>query len=290
MIKSLQYQLIRMFHAILNLLNIDTILNLAYLIGPLYYVFSFKNTFKLYKRREKIKNYKNLNYNPMTVKINYVKYWLETLWLSKDNFEKDVMNKVVIKNQSYLDNLMKSEKGFIFALPHLGNWEMAIPVGKSIGLDLVAVAEPLDNKRVLNWFKSLREQLGCEIILGGKGQNTFDLLQDKIMNGKHICLLSERSINKSGVGVEFFGEVAAFPKGPVALALKTEVPIVPAAFLKLEGRYTLVFDKPFYVPLFDNEAQSIQQGLKVLAKSFEDLIALDINQWHSIQPVWANEY
>ena len=290
MIKSLQYQLIRMFHAIFNLLNIDTILNLAYLIGPLYYVFSFKNTFKLYKRREKIKNYKNLNYNPMTVKINYVKYWLETLWLSKDNFEKDVMNKVVIKNQSYLDNLMKSEKGFIFALPHLGNWEMAIPVGKSIGLDLVAVAEPLDNKRVLNWFKSLREQLGCEIILGGKGQNTFDLLQDKIMNGKHICLLSERSINKSGVGVEFFGEVAAFPKGPVALALKTEVPIVPAAFLKLEGRYTLVFDKPFYVPLFDNEAQSIQQGLKVLAKSFEDLIALDINQWHSIQPVWANEY
>lgn len=290
MIKSLQYQLIRMFHAILNSLNIDTILNLAYLIGPLYYVFSFKNTFKLYKRREKIKNYKNLNYNPMTVKINYVKYWLETLWLSKDNFEKDVMNKVVIKNQNYLDNLMKSEKGFIFALPHLGNWEMAIPVGKSIGLDLVAVAEPLDNKRVLNWFKSLREQLGCEIILGGKGQNTFDLLQDKIMNGKHICLLSERSINKSGVGVEFFGEVAAFPKGPVALALKTEVPIVPAAFLKLEGRYTLVFDKPFYVPLFDNEAQSIQQGLKVLAKSFEDLIALDINQWHSIQPVWANEY
>ena len=290
MIKSLQYQLIRMFHVILNLLNIDTILNLAYLIGPLYYVYSFKNTFKLYKRREKIKNYKNLNYNPMTVKINYVKYWLETLWLSKDNFEKDVMKKVVIKNQSYLDNLMKSEKGFIFALPHLGNWEMAIPVGKSIGLDLVAVAEPLDNKRVLNWFKSLREQLGCEIILGGKGQNTFDLLQDKIMNGKHICLLSERSINKSGVGVEFFGEVAAFPKGPVALALKTEVPIVPAAFLKLEGRYTLVFDKPFYVPLFDNEAQSIQQGLKVLAKSFEDLIALDINQWHSIQPVWANEY
>ena len=290
MIKSLQYQLIRMFHAILNSLNIDTILNLAYLIGPLYYVFSFKNTFKLYKRREKIKNYKNLNYNPMTVKINYVKYWLETLWLSKDNFEKDVMNKVVIKNQSYLDNLMKSEKGFIFALPHLGNWEMAIPVGKSIGLDLVAVAEPLDNKRVLNWFKSLREKLGCEIILGGKGQNTFDLLQDKIMNGKHICLLSERSINKSGVGVEFFGEVAAFPKGPVALALKTEVPIVPAAFLKLEGRYTLVFDKPFYVHLFDNEAQSIQQGLKVLAKSFEDLIALDINQWHSIQPVWANEY
>ena len=290
MIKSLQYQFIRILHLILKPLNIDTILNLAYFIGPLYYIFSFKNSFKLYKRKKKFKKYDNLTYNPMTVKINYVKYWLETLWLTKNNFEQKIMPKVEIKNQNYIDNLMNSEKGFIFVLPHLGNWEMAIPVGKSIGLDLVAVAEPLDNKKVLNWFKSLREQLGCEIILGGKGQNTFDLLQNMIINGKHVCLLSERSINKSGVGVEFFGEVAAFPKGPVALALKTEVPIVPAAFLKLGGKYTLVFDKPFYVPLFDNEAQSIQQGMKVLSKSFEDLITLDINQWHSIQPVWANEY
>lgn len=290
MIRSLQYQFIRILHLILKPLNIDTILNLAYFIGPLYYIFSFKNSFKLYKRKKKFKKYDNLTYNPLTVKINYVKYWLETLWLTKNNFEQKIMPKVEIKNQNYIDNLMNSEKGFIFVLPHLGNWEMAIPVGKSIGLDLVAVAEPLDNKKVLNWFKSLREQLGCEIILGGKGQNTFDLLQNMIINGKHVCLLSERSINKSGVGVEFFGEVAAFPKGPVALALKTEVPIVPAAFLKLGGKYTLVFDKPFYVPLFDNEAQSIQQGMKVLSKSFEDLITLDINQWHSIQPVWANEY
>ena len=290
MIKSLQYQFIRILHLILKPLNIDTILNLAYFIGPLYYIFSFKNSFKLYKRKKKFKKYDNLIYNPLTVKINYVKYWLETLWLTKNNFEQKIMPKVEIKNQNYIDNLMNSENGFIFVLPHLGNWEMAIPVGKSIGLDLVAVAEPLDNKKVLNWFKSLREQLGCEIILGGKGQNTFDLLQNMIINGKHVCLLSERSINKSGVGVEFFGEVAAFPKGPVALALKTEVPIVPAAFLKLGGKYTLVFDKPFYVPLFDNEAQSIQQGMKVLSKSFEDLITLDINQWHSIQPVWANEY
>jgi len=30
--------------------------------------------------------------------------------------------------------------------------------------------------------------------------------------------------------------------------------------------------------------------LKVLSKSFERLISKDVNQWHSIQPVWVNEY
>tara|TARA_Y100000748_G_C15370948_1_gene439733 strand:+ start:92 stop:595 length:504 start_codon:yes stop_codon:yes gene_type:complete len=167
---------------------------------------------------------------------------------------------------------------------------MAIPVGKNINLDLLAVAEPLNNTRVLDWFKKLREDLGCEIIIGGKGQNTFDTISQKLENKKHVCLLSERSINKSGVGTEFFGRIAAFPKGPVALALKTQLPIVPTAFIKINGTYTLIFEKPFYVPLFENDSQSIQQGLKTLAKSFENLISIDPNQWHSIQPVWSNEY
>ena len=103
-------------------------------------------------------------------------------------------------------------------------------------------------------------------------------------------MLSERSINKTGVGTEFFGNLAAFPKGPVALSLKTQLPIVPTAFLKINGKYTLVFEKPFYVPLFENESLSIQQGLKTLSKSFEKLISIDPNQWHSTQPVWSNEY
>ena len=105
-----------------------------------------------------------------------------------------------------------------------------------------------------------------------------------------ICLLSERSIKKSGVATKFFGQLAAFPKGPVALSLKTEIPIIPTAMIKTKRGYKLRFNKPFYVPYFENEATSIQHGLKTLSKSFEELLALDINDWHSIQPVWTNEY
>ena len=143
------------------------ILLIAYLIGPLYYIISFRNSYRLNFRKSKFKNQSELSYSPLKVKINYVKYWLETLWLTKENFEQNIMDEVEIINVDYIENLLKSEKGLIFALPHLGNWEMAIPVGKTLGLDLVAVAEPLNNRKVLHWFKSLREDLGCEIIIGG---------------------------------------------------------------------------------------------------------------------------
>jgi len=286
--KYLQYQLIKFFHIIFKNTNLNILLLLSYPIGILYSLLSFRNTYMLYQRSKKINKHLKNKYNPILVKINYTKYWLELLWLTKSNFSKSILKKVEIKNEEYLKNIKK--QGAIFALPHVGNWEMAIPVGNDINLDLIAVAEPLNNEFVLSWFKNLREDLGCEIIIGGKGQNTFETIVKKLQNGKHVCLLSERSINKTGVGTEFFGNLAAFPKGPVALSLKTQLPIVPTAFLKINGKYTLVFEKPFYVPLFENESLSIQQGLKTLSKSFEKLISIDPNQWHSTQPVWSNEY
>jgi len=290
MIKYLQYLLIIFTHNLVKHLNLRFLLVLSYIVGPIYYLLSFKNSINLHKRISRFQKFGEISYSPIKVKINYVKYWLETLWLTKSNFQNKILNNVEIVNEHYITTLKTSNIGFIFALPHVGNWEMAIPVGNKLDLKLLAVAEPLDNQKVMTWFKSLREELGCEIILGGKGQNTFNLVQEKINNGYHVCLLSERSVNKSGVGTEFFGDLAAFPKGPVALALKTGVPIVPATFIKINNKYTLYFEKPFYVPHFDNEAQSIQQGMKVLAKSFEKLISLDANQWHSIQPVWTDEY
>ena len=288
--KLFQYLFIRLFHGILSNLPFTIVRALAYPIGIIYFIFTFRSSTLLYKRRIEIFKPNDLQYNPIMVKINYSRYWLETLWLTSRNYEKSISNKIEIINFDYVKKLKKQYPGLIFALPHMGNWEFAIPAGNSLNLNLLAVAEPLSNKYVLNWFKKLREHLGIEIVIGGKGQNTFNLLVDKLASGKDICLLSDRSVNKSGVAVEFFSNIASFPKGPVALSLKTSVPIVPTAMIKMSTGYKLYFHKPFYVPLFDNEATSIQQGLKTLSNSFEEILSMDINDWHSIQPVWTVEY
>ena len=288
--KLFQYIFIRFFHGILSNLPFTIVRALAYPIGIIYFIFTFRSSTLLYKRRIEIFKPNDLQYNPLMVKINYSRYWLETLWLTSRNYEKSISNKIEIINFDYVKKLKKQYPGLIFALPHMGNWEFAIPAGNSLNLNLLAVAEPLSNKYVLNWFKKLRENLGIEIVIGGKGQNTFNLLVDKLASGKDICLLSDRSVNKSGVAVEFFSNIASFPKGPVALSLKTSVPIVPTAMIKMSTGYKLYFHKPFYVPLFENEATSIQQGLKTLSNSFEEILSMDINDWHSIQPVWTVEY
>ena len=281
----MKYSIIRVFHLLLKNLSIQYILFFAYPIGLIYYLITPLSNLKLSRRKQYIKNY-----SVLSVKINYVKYWLETIWLTKNGYFKYVYSNVKIINENAIRKLNKTHSSYILALPHVGNWEFAIPMGKELNLNLVAVAEPLSDIKILNWFTNLREELGCKILLGGKGQNTFSEIVELLNSNNHVCLLAERHIGKSGVGVEFFDQMAAFPKGPVALSLETQLPIVPTAFIKTNEGYELHFGNPFIVPYFDNQAQSIQHGLKVLSKSLENLIMLDPNQWHSIQPVWTSEY
>ena len=281
----MKYSIIKTVHLLLKNLSIQYILFFAYPIGLIYYLITPLSNLKLSRRKQYIKNY-----SVLSVKINYVKYWLETIWLTKNGYFKYVYSNVKIINENAIRKLNKTHSSYILALPHVGNWEFAIPMGKELNLNLVAVAEPLSDIKILNWFTNLREELGCKILLGGKGQNTFSEIVELLNSNNHVCLLAERHIGKSGVGVEFFDQMAAFPKGPVALSLETQLPIVPTAFIKTNGGYELHFGNPFIVPYFDNQAQSIQHGLKVLSKSLEKLIMLDPNQWHSIQPVWTSEY
>ena len=281
----MKYSIIKVVHLLLKNLSIQYILLFAYPIGLIYYLITPLSNLKLSRRKQYIKNY-----SVLSVKINYVKYWLETIWLTKNGYFKYVYSNVKIINENAIRKLNKTHSSYILALPHVGNWEFAIPMGKELNLNLVAVAEPLSDIKILNWFTNLREELGCKILLGGKGQNTFSEIVELLNSNNHVCLLAERHIGKSGVGVEFFDQMAAFPKGPVALSLETQLPIVPTAFIKTNSGYELHFGNPFIVPYFDNQAQSIQHGLKVLSKSLEKLIMLDPNQWHSIQPVWTSEY
>ena len=139
--KILQYLFISLSHAILKYLPYSLIRVLSVPIGTLYFLLTFRTSIKLFKRKEILSELKT-KYRPLVVKINYTRYWLETLWLTNKNFSKYISPNVEIENQEYVEKLKKQYPGLIFALPHLGNWEFAIPVGNSINLNLLAVAEP----------------------------------------------------------------------------------------------------------------------------------------------------
>ena len=81
-------------------LNLNSILILSYPIGFIYYLFTPRSNFKLNKRKKNI-----TNYSPLLVKINYVKYWIETIWLSKEGYDSQIFHNVEIVNEDEVKKL-----------------------------------------------------------------------------------------------------------------------------------------------------------------------------------------
>ena len=130
----MKFKIIKHLHNFLKNKKLNTLYIISYPGAILYYLFFPFQNYKLSKRKDFLNNY-----NVFKVKLNYVKYWLETIWLTKNGHAKYVLNNTEIVNREAVDKLTQQKTGFIIALPHLGNWEFAIPFGKQLNLNLLAV-------------------------------------------------------------------------------------------------------------------------------------------------------
>ena len=107
---------------------------MSYFIAIVYFIFTPFSNYKLKKRKDSIDNY-----SVFKVKLNYVRYWLETIWLTKEGYKNYIEPKVEIINEDIVRKLNKNYNSYIIALPQLGNWEFAIQMGKYLDLNLIAV-------------------------------------------------------------------------------------------------------------------------------------------------------
>ena len=136
----MKFVLIKSIHLLIRKMPLNLVLLFAYPFGIINYFFTPLQNFRISKRKNFIEGYSILK-----VKINYVKYWIETIWLTKAGYKKYVDPLVEIINGEEISKLNKSFNSYIIALPHVGNWEFAIPQGEGLGLNLLAVAEPLED-------------------------------------------------------------------------------------------------------------------------------------------------
>jgi len=219
---------------------------------------------------------------------SYGRYWAEVFWFRPRRKEWMVAHSSV----TGLDDVFavkESGRGIIFAVAHMGNWEVAGSLGESLDLPVLAVAENLPNRRITDWFIKTRAAFGIDIIIAGRG-STMSALARGLQEGKVVALVSDRDVTGRGVEVEFFGERTTMPGGPISLAIMTGAAVFPI------GSY---FDGPGHrfgirpelqIPEGDDRTERIQKGTQALAVAFEGIIRERPTDWHLFQPNWPSDF
>lgn len=219
----------------------------------------------------------------------YGRYWAEALWIRPRRH--DIVDaRTTDEGLHWLEQARDAGEGVIVALPHLGNWEYAAVIGRRLGLEVVAVAENLGNRRIREWFVRLRTSLDIGIILATGSGEVIRALEKVIGRNGVVALLSDRDLKRRGVPVQFFGEETTLPAGPASLALRTGAPILPVATYFTPSGHHVVVGPPIPIPEVGDRSQRIREITQRIAEEFERLIRVAPEQWHLLQPNWPSDH
>lgn len=219
---------------------------------------------------------------------SYSRYWMETFRLPRmDHAEVIARVDANTFGAEHLDKVAASGRGYVLALPHIGNWDVA-------GLWLVdrykrpftTVAERLKPESLYDRFVAYREGLGFEVLpLNGGARPPMEVLAERLSAGGGACLLGDRDLSRNGVEVDFFGEPARMPPGPALLAAMTGAALMPVSMWFTPDGWGQRIDPPIELPE-GRLADRVRAGTQLLANSFAEHIGAHPTDWHMLQRLW----
>jgi lauroyl/myristoyl acyltransferase len=218
---------------------------------------------------------------------SYGRYWWELLRVASDA-RRPLARRMRSEGFEHLSSAIAAGKGVIVALPHVGGWDFGGAWLAQQGYPSTVVVEPVEPPQLLEWFSSVRNRIGMEVVpLGpGAGARVAEVLRE----GKVVCLLCDRDLTGDGVEVEFFGETTTLPAGPATLALRTGAVLLPTAvYFTPDGGHLAKIGAPVPCEREGRLRDDVSRITADLAQRFELLIRAEPTQWHLMQPNWPSD-
>lgn len=214
---------------------------------------------------------------------SYARYWREAFRLPTMNHSElaERLDRVFIGADKFAA-AHQGGRGAVIALPHSGNWDMAgVWLAQNYGT-FTTVAERLKPESLYDRFLAYRESLGFEVLpLTGGQRPPMEVLAERLRANGFVCLMADRDLTRSGVPVDFFGELTRLPAGPAKLAIETGAPLHPAH---------VFYDGDDCVVQIDDALDTSSGDVGVITQALADRFAVNIaahpQDWHMLQPQW----
>ena len=220
--------------------------------------------------------------------VSYVKYWTDSAKMqSLTDYQIDAG--FTVEGFEHIENAWAEGPGPILALPHLGGWEWA---GRWLTcrpkFEVTVVVEPQQPKELFEFMMSYRESFGMNVI--PLGPNAGKEVIKAIKNNHVVCLLCDRDIQGTGVSVTFFDEETSIPAGPATLSIRTGAKIIPVAVYQRSKLHHAIVRPPLNSARQGNLREDVARISQDIARSFEELILLEPEQWHLMSPNWPSDH
>ena len=217
---------------------------------------------------------------------SYMRYWCESFRMSTWGRER-IAASFEPEHVDRLDEALAAGRGVVLALPHMGNWDLAGAWVVVTRVPFTTVAERLKPEKLFDRFVAYREGLGMEVLPLTGGAGTLGTLAKRLRAGGLVCLVGDRDLSASGVGVEFLGESARMPAGPAALAVQTGAVLLPVTLWYdgtpvMKGRV----HEPVPQPEQGGKREKVAAMTQAMASVWGEGVREHPQDWHMLQRFW----
>lgn len=197
----------------------------------------------------------------------------------------EIENSVYCTNLDFIKNKYEEKNGVILLSAHFGNWEyMAASIGAQLNVPLSVIVKSQRNPFVTDWLNDMRAKWGNKIVpLGISIRQIYKELMDKNI----VAMVADQRGPQDGIRVEFFGRQTAVYPGPVALALKTNAPILYGISVRQpDYSYKTVFEEISTDNLPEGDEEKIKELSRRHMAYLEKFIRDYPEQWLWMHNRW----
>ena len=126
---------------------------------------------------------------------------------------------------------LKKGRGFIVAVPHMGNWELAGIALQSQGVSLMTLVRRQKNPLMNAWLNRVRMGTGVEAI-DTKSREVAGVSKKLNEGNKVLAILPDVRAKAGGVKVRYLGTETEVPAGVAHYAHEADVPVYTAEVVR----------------------------------------------------------
>jgi len=173
-------------------------------------------------------------------------------------------------------------RGAILVTGHYGSFEIMGHLLAALGLDMVAIIRPLDNKYLNDFVVASRKTHGLTL-LDKKGAAAS--AEEYLHEGALVGFIGDQDAGRKGLFVDFFGRPASTYKSIGLLAMTTNVPIIVGYARRLgkRPRYRVGVQRILYPSDWETQDDPLRWITQEYTRAIEALVRDDPRQY-----LWAH--
>ncbi|MBN1658882.1 MAG: lysophospholipid acyltransferase family protein [Anaerolineae bacterium] len=195
-----------------------------------------------------------------------------------------------IRNMTQIEGLdrvytaLEQGKGAVIVTAHFGNVDMMGQVPLAYGIPISGAVEHIRPERLFRYLLDIRQKHGLRLYPSdGPMVGLFKALR----RGELVALPCDRAIGDYVRPVEFFGEPAWLPDGPVRVALRTGAPLIPVFIVRQpDNTFRAIVEPPLDLVHTGDVDRDVAAGMERVVEIVERYLSTYPEQWLVAVPVW----